>query len=109
MICEPIWPPVNEKQAASATRWQLQGIIIAGTGLTLGANHGGPFADPAQGFTQIATPAYKGDLEIVLVHMMRFVGRCQHFTLVDKIVQLIVEQSKIEFLSIQSNQFIRTL
>ena len=56
---------------------------IAGAGLAFGPNHGGPLADTAQGFTQVAAAANKGDLEIVLPDVMAFIRRCQHFRLVD--------------------------
>ncbi len=44
---------------------------VSGAGFTLGADHGRAFANAAQGFTQVAAAANKGDFEVMLVNMMR--------------------------------------
>ena len=58
---------------------------IAGAGFALGADHRRAFADAAQRFTQVAAAANKGHLEVVLVDMVRFIGRGEHFRLIDVI------------------------
>ena len=56
---------------------------VAGAGLALGADHGRAFADAAQRLAQVAAAADKRHLEVVLVDVVRLVGRRQHFALVD--------------------------
>ncbi len=52
---------------------------VAGAGFTLGADHGGAFADAAQGFAQVAAATHKRHLEIVFVDVVLLIGRRQHF------------------------------
>ena len=56
---------------------------VAGTGFTLGADHGGAFGDAAQGFSEIARAADEWDLEGVLVDVVGFVGGSEDFGFVD--------------------------
>ena len=58
---------------------------VAGSGLSLGANHGRAFRDAAQSFAQIPGPAHKGGLERVLIDMVFVVGGREHFALVDEV------------------------
>ena len=52
---------------------------IAGAGLTLSADHSRAFGDAPQGFAQVAAAAHEGDLEGVLVNVVGFVRRGEHF------------------------------
>ena len=56
---------------------------VAGARLALGADHGRALADAPQRLAQIARAADERHLEIVLVDVVLFVGRRQHFALVD--------------------------
>ncbi len=56
---------------------------ISGAGLALGANHGRAFGDPPQSLAQVARAAHERNLVVALVDVMLFIGRCQHFALVD--------------------------
>ncbi len=58
---------------------------VPGAGLAFGADHGCAFGDAAQSFAQIARAADEGDVEGVLVDVMGFVGRREHFGFVDVI------------------------
>ena len=58
---------------------------VAGAGFALGADHGRAFGDAPQGFAQIARAADEGRLEGMLVDVVGFVGRGQHFALVDEV------------------------
>ena len=55
---------------------------VTGAGLALGADHGGAFSDTAKRLTQIPAAADKRNREGVLVDMVAFISRCQHFTFV---------------------------
>src|SRR5712671_4420725 len=48
---------------------------VAGAGLTLGADHRGPFGDPASRLTQVAAATHERHLERVLVDVVLFVRR----------------------------------
>mmetsp|Transcript_9999 Transcript_9999/g.30690 ORF Transcript_9999/g.30690 Transcript_9999/m.30690 type:complete len:344 (-) Transcript_9999:7-1038(-) len=56
---------------------------VAGTGLSLGADHCRAFGDAAQSLTQIAAATDKRDGEVVLVGVVVLVGHCQHLRLVN--------------------------
>ena len=56
---------------------------VARAGFALGANHGSAFGDAAQGFTQIAATAHKGNGKVALVDMIFVIGGGEHFTFVD--------------------------
>ena len=56
---------------------------IARSRFTLGADHRSAFSDTPQRFTQIARAANERHTEIALVDVMLFIGRRQHFALVD--------------------------
>jgi hypothetical protein len=56
---------------------------VAGAGFSLGADHAGAFGNAAQGFAEIAGSADEGDLEGVLVDVMRLVGGGEDFGFVD--------------------------
>jgi hypothetical protein len=43
---------------------------VAGAGFALGADHGGAFADAAEGFTEVAAAADEGDGEGVLIDVV---------------------------------------
>ena len=58
---------------------------VAGSGFTLGANHGRAFGDAAQGFAQVARSADKRGGEGVLVDVVQLIGRREHFALVDEV------------------------
>ena len=45
---------------------------------TLGADHGGALCDAPQRLPQVAAPAHKWHLEVVLVYVVRVVRRRQH-------------------------------
>lgn len=45
---------------------------------TLGADHSGALCNAAQSLAQIAAPAHEGDLEVVLVDVVRIVCRSQN-------------------------------
>ena len=56
---------------------------IAGARLALGADHRRALADAPQRLAQVAAAAHEGDLEEVLVDVVRLVGRRQHFRFVN--------------------------
>src|SRR6185503_4853238 len=56
---------------------------VARAGLTLGANHGGAFGDPAQGFTKVAGAAHERNFVGLFVDVVFFVGGGEYFALVD--------------------------
>lgn len=56
---------------------------VAGPGLALGADHGGAFANAAEGLAEVAAPAHKGDGEGVLLDVVSVVGGGEDFGLVD--------------------------
>ena len=58
---------------------------VSGASLTLGANHRRTLGDAPKRLAQIPRAANKRYLEGVLVHMVRFIRRRQHFTLVHEI------------------------
>ena len=58
---------------------------VSSAGLALGADHGCAFGNAAQGFAKIARSAHERDVERMLVDVMSFVGRRQHFGFVDVI------------------------
>ena len=51
--------------------------------LALGADHGGAFGDAAEGFAQVAAPAYEGDPVGVFVDVVEGVGRGEDFGFVN--------------------------
>ena len=51
--------------------------------LALGADHGGAFGDAAEGFAEVAAPAYEGDPIGVLFDVVDGVGGGEDFGLVD--------------------------
>ena len=67
--------------------------MLPGAGLALGADHGGALGDAAQRFAQVATPADERDLELVLVDVVRLVGRREDFRLID-----VVDPERLEHL-----------
>jgi len=44
----------------------------------LGANHGGPLGNTAQGLTKVAAAAQNGNLEVVLVDVVHLISRSEH-------------------------------
>ena len=58
---------------------------VSRAGLALGANHRRPFADPAQGLSQVAAAAHERDLEQVLVDVVSLVRGREHLALVDEV------------------------
>lgn len=56
---------------------------VAGTGFTLGADHGSTLGDAAQGLAQVAAAADEGNLEGGLGNVVDIVGGGQDFRLVD--------------------------
>jgi len=58
---------------------------VARACLALRAQHGGALGDAAQRLAQVAAAAHERHLEVVLIDVMRYVGRSQHFAFVDKI------------------------
>ncbi len=58
---------------------------VARSGFALGADHGRALGDPAQRLAQIARAAHERHFVIALVDVVLFVGRRQHFALVDVI------------------------
>ena len=56
---------------------------VTGAGFALGANHGGAFADAAEGLAEVAAAAYEGDREVPLIDVVPFVRGGQHFRFVD--------------------------
>ena len=58
---------------------------VAGASFTLGANHGRAFGNSPQRFAQIARAANERNLERMLVDVMGFVSRRQHFRFIDVI------------------------
>jgi len=48
------------------------------TGFALGADHGSPLTNAAQGFTKVAATADEGNFEIVFINVMGFIGRGEH-------------------------------
>ena len=47
------------------------------------ADHGGAFADAAEGFAEVAAAADEGDREGVFFDVVRVVGGCEDFGFVD--------------------------
>ena len=58
---------------------------VARAGFALGANHGRPFRNAPQGFTQIARAADEGNFKVALRDVVFFIGRCEHFAFIDVI------------------------
>ncbi len=58
---------------------------VAGAGLTFGANHGCAFGDAPQSLAKITRAADEWNLEGVLIDVVSFVGRREHFGFVDVI------------------------
>ena len=58
---------------------------VARAGFALGANHRRAFGNAPQRFAQIARAAHERHFEIVLPDVIFFVGRGEHFALVDEI------------------------
>src|ERR1019366_5667282 len=58
---------------------------IAGAGFALGTDHGGAFADAAEGFAEVARAADEGSLKAGLIDVVLFVGGGEDFALVDEI------------------------
>ncbi len=58
---------------------------VAGTRFALGANHRRTFADAPQRLAQIARAAHERHAVIVLPNMVFFIGRRQHFALIDEV------------------------
>ena len=56
---------------------------VAGTGFALGADHGRALRNPTQRLAQVPRAAHEWNFESVLVHVMSFVSRSQHFRLID--------------------------
>ncbi len=56
---------------------------VARTRLALGTNHRRAFGNAPQGFAEIARAAHKRHLEVPLIDVVLFIGRCQDFALVD--------------------------
>src|SRR5258708_12515850 len=56
---------------------------IAGAGLTLGTDHGRPFGNAAQGFTEVAAATDKRDLKNMFVDVVLFIGWGEDLALVD--------------------------
>ncbi|KAF5930813.1 hypothetical protein HYC85_031686 [Camellia sinensis] len=68
---------------------------VAGAGLALGADHGGAFADTAEGFAKVAAAADEGDAEVVFVDVVVVVSDSEDFALVD-----VVDANRLEDLSL---------
>ncbi len=58
---------------------------VAGTGLTLGADHACALGDSAKRLTEVRCAAHERHREVPLVDVVGFVGRGQHFGLIDEI------------------------
>src|SRR5438093_414242 len=58
-------------------------LDVARAGLTLGADHGRPLADAAQGLAQVGAATHEGHGEAPLVDVVLEVDRREHFALVD--------------------------
>ena len=56
---------------------------VAGTGLTLGADHGSTLGDTSERLTEVLGTADEGNLEVVLVDVVLVVSRGEHLGLVD--------------------------
>lgn len=56
---------------------------VAGTSLTLGADHGSTLSNTAKGFAQVAAAANEGSIEVALLDVALVVGRGQNLALVD--------------------------
>ena len=56
---------------------------VAGAGLALGADHGGPLGDASQGFAEVAAAADEGDFEGVFFDVVDVVGWGEDFGFVD--------------------------
>ena len=56
---------------------------ITGAGFTLGADHGGAFADAAEGFAEVTAPTHEWDGEGVLLDVVGVVGGGEDFGLVN--------------------------
>ena len=69
---------------------------VARAGLALGADHGRALSDPPQGLPEVGRAAHEGDLERVLVDVMRLVGGSEHLRLVD-----VVDLERLEHLGLR--------
>lgn len=68
---------------------------VAGTSLTLGADHGSTLVDAAEGLTEVLGTADVGDLEVVLVDVVGLIGRGQDLGLVN-----VVDTDRLDDLSL---------
>src|ERR1019366_8046761 len=58
---------------------------VAGAGFALSADHGGAFADAAEGFAEVARATDEGSLKAGLIDVVLFVGGGEDFALIDEI------------------------
>ena len=56
---------------------------VPGAGLTFGADHGRSFTDAAERLAKVRAAADERHLKRVLIDVVMFIGRCEHFGLVD--------------------------
>jgi hypothetical protein len=56
---------------------------IAGTGFTLGANHGGTLTDTAQRLTEVAAATHKGYFKSMFIDMVLLIGGSEYLRFVD--------------------------
>ena len=66
-------------------RWRDRLHDVAGAGLALGADHGRPLGDAAQGLAQVGGAADEGHGERPLVDVVGLVGGGEHLALVDEV------------------------
>src|SRR6266404_193583 len=58
---------------------------VSGTCFTFGADHRRTLTNATKRFSEVASPTNERNFELVLVDVMLFIGRRQHFAFIDEV------------------------